>query len=69
VSANSTSCPDDPDQVAESYCDGSLGAAEAAEFEKHYTACRECATAVDEAMRHYKSIKQAARKARLTGPR
>jgi anti-sigma factor RsiW len=69
VSANSTSCPDDLDQVAESYCDGSLGAAEAAEFEKHYTTCRECGTAVDEAMRHFKSMKQADRKARLTGPR
>jgi len=46
-----------------------MPAAEAAEFEKHYTGCRECGTAVDEAMRHFKSMKQADRKSRLTGPR
>jgi hypothetical protein len=41
-----------------------MGAAEAAEFEKHYTTCRECGTAVEEALRHFKSMKQADRKAR-----
>ncbi|MCU1236182.1 MAG: hypothetical protein JWP63_4149 [Candidatus Solibacter sp.] len=69
VPQNFTSCPDDLEQVAESYCDGSLSPAEAAEFEKHYTNCRECGTAVDEAFRHFKSMKQADRKSRLNGPR
>jgi anti-sigma factor RsiW len=69
VSDNITSCPEDLDQVAESYCDGSLPAAEAADFEKHYTTCRECGTAVDEALRHFKSMKQADRKSRLTEKR
>ena len=69
VPANPTSCPDDIDQVAESYCDGSLNAEEATQFEKHYTTCRECTTAVEEALRHFKSMKQADRKSRLTGPR
>jgi anti-sigma-K factor RskA len=64
-----TSCPDDVDQVAESYCDGTLGAEETARFENHYTTCRECTTAVEEALRHFKSMKQADRKSRLTGPR
>jgi hypothetical protein len=64
VFSNPDRCPADAQEVAEAYCLGTLGRAEAAVFEDHCIACRSCAAAVQDAETYVHAMKAAAQRLR-----
>jgi len=59
-------CPNQADEVAESYCMDRLSESEAAAFEAHYLACPRCAELVEETERFVEAMKGAAQRLRTT---
>ena len=57
-------CPVEVEQVAESYCMGTLPTREATAFEDHYVTCNHCATVVKGTDSYIRAIRDAARNLR-----
>jgi hypothetical protein len=60
VPLDATSCPPDPDEIAEAYCMDTLDAADAAAIDQHLLVCDECWGIVEATEAYVRVIREAA---------